>query len=127
MNHWINTGTWVYECKDCGARLLRGASEQDVEFQERLDEHRMKNHSTRDMTNGPEFDDDGKMTYVPRRIMFDKMTPAERAITEAMWAVEAEGCDQLLTDAIVLLAQAREKVADYVDRQPIPDQPARGE
>jgi hypothetical protein len=52
---------------------------------------------------------------IPRRIQLAKMTPAESAITEAMRAVEAAGCDPRLTDAVVLLQQAREKVADFID------------
>lgn len=56
------------------------------------------------------------MTTIPRRIRLDLMTPAETAITQAMYAVESAGADTLLTDAINLLSQAREKVADYVDK-----------
>jgi hypothetical protein len=44
------------------------------------------------------------------------MTPAELAIRAAVQAVEEAGCDVLLTDAVILLGHAREKVADYVDR-----------
>jgi hypothetical protein len=53
---------------------------------------------------------------IPRRIDRTRMTPAERAITDAMQAVEIVGAHTLLTDAVILLGQAREKVADYVDR-----------
>lgn len=52
---------------------------------------------------------------IPRRIRLDLLTPAERAIYDAVQAVEAAGCHPLLTDAVVLLQQAREKVADFVD------------
>jgi hypothetical protein len=45
------------------------------------------------------------------------MTPAELAIHHAVQAVEAAGADPLLTEAVILLGQAREKVADYVDRE----------
>lgn len=55
---------------------------------------------------------------VPRRACLDRMTPAERAISDAIQAVEAIGADPLLTDAVVLLGQAKSKVADYVDREP---------
>lgn len=51
----------------------------------------------------------------PRRIRLDLFTPAERAIYDAMQAVEALPPDVHLTEAVVLLAKAREKVADYVD------------
>ena len=46
------------------------------------------------------------------------MTYAERAITIAMQAVEDLPADDRLTDAVVLLEQARSKVADYVDGVP---------
>ena len=51
----------------------------------------------------------------PRRINMDKWTPAERAIYDAVQAVEAAGADVRLTRAVILLQQAREQVADYVD------------
>lgn len=43
------------------------------------------------------------------------MIPTEAAITDAMRAVEAAGCDPRLTDAITLLSAARDAVADWVD------------
>jgi hypothetical protein len=52
----------------------------------------------------------------PRRICVDLLTPAERAIYDAVQAVEAAGAHVLLTDAATLLQQARARVADYVDR-----------
>lgn len=58
----------------------------------------------------------------PRRNQVDRWTPAERAIREATNAVEAAGCHPLLTDAVNLLAQARDKVADFVE---LPPQPVR--
>ncbi len=54
----------------------------------------------------------------PRRICLDRMTPAELAITEAMRAVEALPPDVRLTDAVILLGKARDKVADFVDSGP---------
>lgn len=51
----------------------------------------------------------------PRRCRLDKMTDAERAITDAMHSVESAGCDVRLTDAINLLSIARDTVADFVD------------
>lgn len=51
-----------------------------------------------------------------RRNRIDQYTPAETAIREAMIAVEDAGCHPLLTDAIILLEQARDKVADFVDK-----------
>jgi hypothetical protein len=51
----------------------------------------------------------------PRRCRIDLFTPAEAAIRAAVGVVEAAGAHPLLTDAVVLLQQAREKVADYVE------------
>lgn len=56
----------------------------------------------------PEFD-------VPRRADRYRMTRAELKILSAVQEVELVGADPLLTDAVVLLQQARDKVADYVD------------
>ena len=55
------------------------------------------------------------MTDIPRRIDILRNTPAELAIRNAILAVEAMAADTRLTDAVVLLMQAREKVADFVD------------
>ncbi len=52
---------------------------------------------------------------IPRRIRVDQMTPAELAIREAKRVVEEAGCDVRLTNAIVLLSQAQDAVADFVD------------
>jgi len=54
---------------------------------------------------------------IPRRARLDVNTPAELAIRDAICAVEDAGCHQLLTEAVNLLQDAREKVADYVDRK----------
>jgi hypothetical protein len=54
---------------------------------------------------------------IPRRIRIDRMVPAERAIRDAKLAVEALGADVRLTDAVVLLGQAQDNVADFVDAQ----------
>lgn len=51
----------------------------------------------------------------PRRACLDRFTPAEAAIYHAVQVVEEAGAHPLLTDAVNLLAQARERVADYVD------------
>lgn len=51
-----------------------------------------------------------------RRNNLDTMTPAERAIYEAVHAVEEAGAHPLLTEAVDLLTEARARVADYVDR-----------
>lgn len=44
-------------------------------------------------------------------------TPAEKAIYNAMQEVEAMPADERLTDAVELLQEAHNKVADYVDEQ----------
>lgn len=43
------------------------------------------------------------------------MTVAELAITHAMMQVEKAGASVALTDAVVLLAKARDRVADHVE------------
>ena len=59
------------------------------------------------------------MSYEPpRRIRWDKMTPAEKAISEAVKLIEEMPADTRLSEAQVLLAQARDKVADFVDEKP---------
>lgn len=55
------------------------------------------------------------MTEIPRRNRIDKFTPAERAIYDAVQAVEAMAADVRLTDAVILLQAARDSVADYID------------
>ena len=56
------------------------------------------------------------MDNVPRRARIDLMTPVELQIRETIYVVEDLGADVLLTDAVILLSQAQEKVADYVDK-----------
>ena len=50
-----------------------------------------------------------------RRRDITRMTPAELAIREAILAVEAVGADVRLTEAVILLVDARERLADFVD------------
>ena len=66
------------------------------------------------------------MKTISRRIHIERLTPAERAIRDAMITVEEAGADPLLTDAVNLLQQARDKVADYVDRELATRRPGRG-
>lgn len=54
---------------------------------------------------------------IPRRIRIDLYTPAETAIKNAVDAVEMTGAHPLLTDAVILLGQAKDKVSDFVDLQ----------
>lgn len=53
----------------------------------------------------------------PRRSCIYLLTPAEKAVWDAAQAVENLGADVRLTDAVVLLQQARERLADYFDEQ----------
>jgi hypothetical protein len=56
------------------------------------------------------------MSYDPmRRNRIDQATLAETAIRNAVDSVEAAGAHPLLTDAVVLLGQALDRVADFVD------------
>lgn len=57
------------------------------------------------------------MNEIPRRNRLDQNTPAELAIRDAVDAVERMGADVLLTESVVLLGQAREKLADYIDQE----------
>jgi len=53
---------------------------------------------------------------IPRRCQAEKMIDEEIAIQKVINIVEDAGCDPLLTDAICLLAQAKEKVSDWYDK-----------
>jgi len=52
---------------------------------------------------------------MPRRSRIDLYSPAETAIRAAKLAVEDMPAHPLLTEAVILLGQAQDKVADYVD------------
>lgn len=54
---------------------------------------------------------------IPRRNRFDLMTPEEKSIYEMVGEVEKLGAHPLLTDCVVLLDEARAKLADWVDEQ----------
>lgn len=51
----------------------------------------------------------------PRRNIADQATAAEKAIDNAMAEVEKLEASIILTDAIGLLTNAREKVSDFID------------
>ncbi len=53
----------------------------------------------------------------PRRNRLDLNTPAEKTIYFAMQEVEKMGADIKLTEAITLLSNARNLVADYIDNK----------
>lgn len=52
---------------------------------------------------------------LPRRIRIDRNAHPELAIRYAIDAVEHLGADPRLTEAVTLLAEAREKVADFLE------------
>lgn len=52
-----------------------------------------------------------------RKSRTDLYTPAEKAIYDAMQVVESMAADERLTDAVCLLQDAQNKVAEYVDAQ----------
>lgn len=54
---------------------------------------------------------------VPTRVDSQWMTDAELAINKAMEAVENAGGSRALTEAVTLLSQARDRVADHVEGQ----------
>jgi hypothetical protein len=58
----------------------------------------------------------------PRRMCLNLMTPAELSIFNAMQEVEKAGAHPLLTDAVILLGQARDKVADFVELPKLTDE-----
>jgi hypothetical protein len=59
------------------------------------------------------FRDDG----FPTRSDVRYMTSAEWAITAAIREVEKAGASTALTDAVILLGQARDRVADHVEEE----------
>lgn len=52
---------------------------------------------------------------MPRRIVREQMTPEELAIGDLMGKIESLGAHPLLTDVVILLSEAKEKLADWVD------------
>lgn len=52
---------------------------------------------------------------IPRRARLDLVTPEEKALYEMVWQIEKLGAHVLLTDVVVLLGRAREKLADWVE------------
>ena len=60
------------------------------------------------------YRDDG----IPRRCDVTLDTPAETAIRNAIAAVEAVGAHPFLTEAVILLGTAKDKVSDFVELPP---------
>jgi len=52
---------------------------------------------------------------IKRRIRMDQWCPAETAIFNAMQEVEKMTADERLTEAVILLGKAKDKVADFID------------
>lgn len=50
-----------------------------------------------------------------RRVFLTLLTPAEMAIHNAILSVEQIGADVKLTEVVMLLLDAKNKLADYVD------------
>lgn len=55
---------------------------------------------------------------MPRRGDYLRLIPAEKAIIEAMHAVELVGAAIELTDVVITLSAALNLLADYVDAHP---------
>jgi len=58
-----------------------------------------------------------KESKIPRRCQVDKMSVPELEIRNVILSVEELGADPLLTDAVILLGQAQNKVANYIDQE----------
>ena len=54
-------------------------------------------------------------TEISRRIDIERMLPAELALRNAELEIEKLGADERLTNAVILLAEAQEKVSDFID------------
>lgn len=52
---------------------------------------------------------------IPRRVRLDLNQPAELAIRKAIKEVEKIGAHPKLTEAVILLNNAFERVADFID------------
>ena len=52
---------------------------------------------------------------MPRRAYINKMTPEELEIYNLVGKIEMLGAHPLLTDVVVYLGKAREKLSDWVD------------
>lgn len=57
------------------------------------------------------------MDDIPRRNKLWQNTPEELAIRDMVGRIERLGADPLLTDCVVLLAAAKDKLGDWVDAQ----------
>jgi hypothetical protein len=57
------------------------------------------------------------MMNIPRRSNLDLNTAEEIAIRAIVHEIEKLGAHELLTETVVLLGQARDKLSDWVDLQ----------
>lgn len=57
------------------------------------------------------------MSDFPRRNRSDLWCKGEQMISDALQQVEKMGADPILTDVVVMLGNAMERLADYVDMQ----------
>ena len=62
-----------------------------------------------------------KTNEIPRRSQLEKITKAEMAIYIASQVIEKLPADTRLTNAVIKLSEARNLVADYVDKIPLSD------
>ncbi|HEY9751217.1 MAG TPA: hypothetical protein V6C63_21210 [Allocoleopsis sp.] len=53
---------------------------------------------------------------IPCRCQMNLWTPAKTAIWQAIQAVESVGAHPFLTEAVILLGQAKDKVSDYIEQ-----------
>ena len=58
---------------------------------------------------------------IPRRKRMDRWSPGERAINDLKQKVEHLGAHPLLTDVVILLGNAQDRLADWVERPGPPD------
>jgi hypothetical protein len=56
----------------------------------------------------------------PRRSTLEAMTPEETAIYNCIQAVEMLGAHPLLTECVIKLGEAKDKLSDWIDSQPDP-------
>lgn len=54
---------------------------------------------------------------IPRRVRIDLFSKEEKAIYDVQQMIEHMEADPILTDVGLLLSQARNRLADYVDKQ----------
>lgn len=57
------------------------------------------------------------MDNIPRRNKLYLNTEVEKHIQESIDRVEDLGADEKLTEVVILLGQAKDKISDYVDEQ----------